>query len=89
MYSLSNISESSSHDQPKSSSHDQPKSSSQDQPKTSKKDHPLSSIMSDKVREYLQEQKKLHEEWKAAKAQGAQPPEQQPTISQEDIEGFK
>ena len=88
MYSLSNISESSSHDQPKSSSHDQPKSSSQDQPKTSKKDHPLS-IMTDKVREYLEEQKKLHEEWKAAKAQGAQPPEQQPTISQQDIEGFK
>ena len=45
--------------------------------------------MSDKVKEYLQEQKKLHEEWKAAKAQGAQPPEQLPTISQQDIEGFK
>ena len=71
------------------SSHDQPKTSSHDQPKTSSHDHPLASIMSDKVKEYLQHQKKLHEEGKAAKAQGAQPPEEQPTMSQQEIEGFK
>ena len=45
--------------------------------------------MSDKVREYLEHQKKLHEEGKAAQAQGAKPPEEQPTMSQQEIEGVK
>ena len=89
MYSLlstflklySNILESSSHDEPKTSSHDEPLTSSHHQP--------LSAIMSEKVKEYLEHQKKLHQEGKAAQAQGAQIPEEQPTMTQQEIEGVK
>ena len=56
---------------------------------TSSHDQPLAALMTDKVREYLQHQKQLLEEGKAAQAQGAKPPKEQPTMSQEEIEGVK
>ena len=52
-------------------------------------DNPLAALMSYKVREYLEHQKQLLEEGKAAQAQGAKPPKEQPTMSQEEIEGVK
>ena len=51
--------------------------------------------MTDKVREYLEQQKKLHQEGKAAQAQAqaqgaqAQAQKEKPTISQQEIEGVK